>query len=192
MIGRVAHFWEMPLPALYPAHKVPRPRTQILHRESGRDLEGGRERGRLLCMQCAGSIIPKGHIVGEGETAFYAWEEISFRFVLQPPPPLESPCLHHRHQPPSPASSTQPPPSKNPTPMSEGIYDLSPPQLMAMGGWGGGGGERKVIVAMLLGRCVCVRMWGGGTSIRRARWINLSGDFAHSTKPQREELTRVA
>lgn len=52
-----------------------------LHRE-GKRL---RVRERLLCMQRVGSSIPGGDIVGEGETAFYAWGEISFRFVLQPP-----------------------------------------------------------------------------------------------------------
>ena len=95
-------FCEMPLPAFYPVpQSSPRPvlhlhRVREILREwarvTNRERKRERERGRLLCMQWVGSSVPEGDIVGEGETAFYAWGEISFRFVLQlpnpPPPPI--------------------------------------------------------------------------------------------------------
>lgn len=66
--------------------KIPHP--PFAQREWEINTERGRgERKILFCMQWVGSSIPEGDIVGEGETAFYAWGEISFRFVLQLTPP---------------------------------------------------------------------------------------------------------
>lgn len=94
MIGRVANSERRCFLPFMQCHKVP----QDPHPICTGKKEFQRE-SKLLCMQWLSSSILKGDIVGEEETAFYAWGEISFRFVLHSPStsPPQNPRTPHSH-----------------------------------------------------------------------------------------------